>query len=156
MIFKWKEGNVGTSWKPPSLAYTTFLCYHLLPRHQLSFSFHIPFLPHAIVTASFKVCHFTFDRSAVTLKWLALAYCTFISERWGTFLNCGVFSISFFWRRWNMLLLWFALIKSPVSSYSLLCACLLQPKRNTLDFGKIQQHICKEFADSEIFLVKVS
>lgn len=55
-----------------------------------------------------------------------------------------------------MLLLWFALIESPVSSYSLLCACLLQPKCNTLDFGKVQQHICKELVDSEIFLIKVS
>lgn len=91
---KWKY--VGTTWKPSSLAYTTFLCHHLLPRHQLPSIFHVPFQPHALVAAPFKVCPLKFDRRVVTLKWLVLAYCTFVSERQGTFLNCGVFSLSYF------------------------------------------------------------
>lgn len=112
MIFKWNEENVGTTWTPSSLAYSTFLCHRLLPSHRLLSTFHVLFLPCALVTAPFKVHPLKFGRRgrAVILKCLALAYCTFVSERQGAFLNGDVSSL-FYFETDKTLSLRFALIR---------------------------------------------
>lgn len=56
-----------------------------------------------------------------------------------------------FWRRYNALLLWFALIKSCFALLTSLCLPTSAETQHPC-FGKVEEHICKQLANSEMSL----